>query len=212
MKQILFSIGNIILEIYVWSLIVLFVIFDSYFEISAIFCLKLLLFFIIVFQFVHSVQTSKAQHISMCLIWLFIAICSLNTIAVYIYQLICVKIANDINNSNNPYIKNFPAYGLYQYNEKNLYLNFLPHFICNFIAILYLNEMKRILNKYDESIDNQISNMELNNLNETRHKLIEKEKNNLTKKNTESVKVKKVEDNKDANININNEIANIEEN
>ena len=210
LKQILFSIGNIILEIYVWSLIVLFVIFDSYFEISAIFCLKLLLFFIIVFQFVHSVQTSKAKHISMCLIWLFIAICSLNTVAVYIYQLICVKIGKDINKSKNPYIKNFPAYGLYQYNEKNLYLNFLPHFICNFIAILYLNEMKRILTKYDDSIDNQISNMELNNLNETRDKLIEKEKNIRIKKNSQYVKAKKVEDNKDANININNEIANVE--
>lgn len=142
LRKILDFIGKIIIEIYIWTLISLFIFFDSYFEISILFEIKLILFLIIVFQFLISIQKSESHHISLILNWIFLIYCSLNTILVYGYQIICLEYF-EIEASNNYLRENLPSIGFSIYNGY-LYYKFMPHFVCNFISVLYIWEMKRI--------------------------------------------------------------------
>ena len=163
LKKIFFFIGRAILEIYIWILISLFIFFDSYFEISILFEIKLIIFFIIIFQFLVSIQKSEKHRISLILNWIFLIYSSVNTILVYGYQIICLKyfkkedsnnsdIPNTFYNSNNTnsnttddfFSLHLPSIGFSEYPEDLLYLKFLSHFVCNFISILFIWEMKRI--------------------------------------------------------------------
>ena len=157
LKKILFLIGRIIIEIYIWILISLFIYFDSYFEISILFEIKLIIFFVIVFQFLISIQKSKKQHISLILNWIFLIYCSLNTILVYGYQIICLEYF-DIKESKKFLRQNLPNIGFSEYPDDLLYLKLLPHFMCNFISILYIWEIKRILLKSNNIDKNNIEN------------------------------------------------------
>ena len=163
LKNIILFIGGIIIEIYIWILITLFIFFDSYYEISILFEIKLIIFLIIVFQFLISIQKSEGKHISLLLNWIFLIYCSLNTILVYGYQLLCTdcidpnQVANltmvDGSTVNEEGWSNLPNVGFTNYKkEGSLYVKFLPHFICNFISILFIWEMRRILLK-SEKID-----------------------------------------------------------
>ena len=145
-RNILFFIGKIITEIYIWILIVLFVFFDTYFEISVLFEIKLILFFIIVFQFLISVQNPENNYISLILNWIFLIYCSFNSFLVYGYQVIYLDYFNEKSDSEsqNFFVKNLPSIGFSFYKEK-LHYKFLPHFICNFVSVLFLWEMERIL-------------------------------------------------------------------
>ena len=156
-RKTLDYIGKIIIEIYIWTLISLFIFFDSYFEISILFEIKLILFLIIVFQFLISIQKSESHHISLILNWIFLIYCSLNTILVYGYQIICLDYF-DIKESDNYLRENLPSIGFSDYKGNYLYYKFMPHFVCNFISVLYIWEMKRISlnsNKIDK-IENKI--------------------------------------------------------
>ena len=148
LKSALFFIGKIIIEIYIWVLIALFIVFDTYFEISVLFEIKLILFFIIVFQFLISMQNTKKKYISLILNWIFLCYCSLNSFLVYGYQIICLDYFQNESESEEKtksFIENnLPSLGFSHYKDK-LYYRFLPHFICNFISVLFLWEMKRIL-------------------------------------------------------------------
>jgi hypothetical protein len=155
LRKILNFIGQIIIEIYIWTLISLFIFFDSYFEISILFEVKLILFLIIVFQFLISIQKSEAHHISLILNWIFLIYCSLNTVLVFGYQIALLDYFEIDQNSN--YIKQIlPNVGLPNYQNDNLYYKFLPHFVCNFISVLYIWEMKRIcLNQIKLILENK---------------------------------------------------------
>ena len=141
-QKVLFFIGKIIEEIYIWTLIVFFIIFNGLFEISILFAISLLIFLIIVFKYVKKIQ--KKSEISNYILIIF---CVLNTLSVFVFQILCLDIFNfneKIINSNNFFIKNLPAIGFYRYFNNKLLLKFLPHFISNLISKLLLNEMKNI--------------------------------------------------------------------
>ena len=149
-RNILFFVGKILIEIYIWILIVVFIFFDTYFEISIIFEIKLIIFFLIVYQFLISIHDKNKKNISLILNWIFLGYCSLNSFLVYCYQFICLDFFNFIpkKQSDNFFINNLPSIGFSNYKDK-LYFRFLPHFVCNFISILFLWEMKRILSHPD---------------------------------------------------------------
>ena len=147
MRDILFFIGKIIIEIYIWILIILFIFFDAYFEISIIFEVKLILFFIIVYQFLISIQNTQKKHISLILNWIFLGYCSLNSFLAYGYQIICLDYFK--KESEEETESNLPSIGFSIYKDK-LYYRFLPHFVCNFISVLFLWEMKRILYRKED--------------------------------------------------------------
>ena len=124
-KKILIVIGKIILELYIWTLISIFIFFDSYFEISVLFAFKLFIFFIIVYKFLRVIQSNKPTHLNRVLNWFFLIFCALNTVSIYCYQFLCLEFFpfNDmIEKSDNFFIKNLPAFGLYRYKEKHLLL------------------------------------------------------------------------------------------
>ena len=158
LKNVLFFMGRIIVEIYIWILISLFIFFDSYFEISLLFEIKLIIFLVIVFQFLISIQKSEKHQISLLLNWIFLIYSSVNTILAYGYQIICLQIFKNDNsdssdqpentdNSGSSFSYYLPSIGFSEYPEELLYLKFLPHFVCNFISILFIWEMKRIVLK-----------------------------------------------------------------
>ena len=151
LKNTLFFIGKIIIEIYIWILIALFIVFDTYFEISLLFEIKLILFFIIVFQFLISMQNTKKNYISLILNWIFLSYCTLNSFLAYGYQIICLDYFKDgSQEKTKSFIENnLPSLGFSHYKDK-LYYRFMPHFICNFISVLFLWEMKRILLRNNE--------------------------------------------------------------
>ena len=175
-KKIIFFIGKIIKGLYIWSLISLFIFFDSYYEISVLFAIKLFIFFIIVFNFLRVIQSDIPNNINIILNWIFLIFCALNTISVYCFQFLCLdffSINTFIKDTNNFYIKNFHAFGLYRYKESKLHLKFLPHFISNLISVLFIGEMKRLL-KEDEKKENKI--FEMDDINDTKNKLLIKKK------------------------------------
>ena len=159
LKNIFFFIGNIIIEIYIWNLIILFIFFDSFFEINILFAIKLILFLVIVYQFLISIQKSEKKHISLFLNWIFLIFCSLNTLLVYAYQISCLNYFGITVSDDDNYIKkNLPYIGFTHY-KGILFIEFLPHFVCNFISILFIWEMKRIIlksNTIDKDNKNEI--------------------------------------------------------
>ena len=180
-RKILFGIGKIIMELYIWTLIAIFIVIDSYFEISFLFAIKLFIFFIIVYKFLRVIQSNKPSHISQILNWFFLIFCSLNTIAVYVFQVLFLKsfsFSSMIKSSDNFFINNFPAIGFYRYKNKsdNLHYRFLPHFISNFISVLFIGEMKRILN--EDKLNNKKKEGGINSdqINNTKNKLLLKKK------------------------------------
>ena len=147
-KDILFFIGKVLNEIYIFVLILLFIFFDTYFEINLLFEIKLIIFFLIVFQFLISMQNKQKNYISLILNWFFLCYCSLNSFLVFGYQIICLPYFKEDSEQNNE--TNLPSIGFPLYKDR-LYYKFLPHFICNFISVLFLWEMERILLKSNNS-------------------------------------------------------------
>ena len=193
-KKILYFIGNIIIEIYIWLIISCFIIFSCYFEVNLIFAVKLFLFLLSVYQFCIFIQNNKLGEgkMDLKLSRIILIYSGLNTLIVYFYQVLCLNntFEGKINESNNFLVKNFPNIGLTKYQNKYLYYNLLPHFFINFLSLLYLWEMKRMSDNFNAL------------------KKVEEEKKNtkiiLTNEITEDKNKKKGEENL-FNINTNNE-------
>ena len=152
-QKILYFIGNIIIEIYIWILISCFIFFSCYFEVNLLFAIKLLIFLLSIYQFCIFIQNSKFGETKMDLTLprIILIYSGLNTLVVYFYQIFCLEVTElkqTIRESNYFLIQNFPNLGLTIYKAENLYYNLLPHFFINFISLLYLWEMKRMSNKY----------------------------------------------------------------
>jgi len=144
LQKFLFLLGNLAMHIYLWSLIFAFIFFNSYFEVNLIFGLKLIIFLISCYNFICLIQSvSKNEHLNCFVIInrILLFICCFNTLLVYCYQYLCKDFLNikyRIKSGDNFFIKNLPNFGFTIYEEKHLYLNFLPHFMTTFIAVLYL--------------------------------------------------------------------------
>ena len=155
-KEYLFIIANIFMHIYLWFLFIAFIFFNSYFEINFLFGIKLFVFLICSYQFIFSIQSLLNDYSSLKCLQIshriFLFLCCLNTLAVYLYQFLCkdfLSIKESINKKrkeNNFFIKNLPNFGFSIYQEQNLYYNFLPHFITTFIAVLYIWRTEETLN------------------------------------------------------------------
>ena len=214
-QKILFFIGKFILEIYIWTLISVFIVFDSYFEISVLLGIKLLIFLLIVYKFLLVIQSDKKISMNLILNWIFLIFCAINTLSVYIFQILCLEIFpinESIQNSNKFWVKNLPAFGLYRYYEKNLYVKFLPHFMSNLISVLFIGEMRRLLKEIEENklIRNEV--YELNDLEKKKNQLLIKKKTFddtkkkllFKKKSIEETKNKLIKRNSEKNLNIEN--------
>ena len=161
LKKIIFVIVEIIIKIYIFILISLFIFFDTYFELNILFEIKLFLFMIIVYQFLLSIQKSENTKISKKLNSIFLIYSSINTILVYIYQIISLEYFNIEEESDNFFIKNLPIFGFSKYKE-DLHIKLLPHFACNLISILYTFEMRRIASKKEEDLGDNFEIKEKN--------------------------------------------------
>ena len=155
-QNILYFIGKIIIEIYIWVIISCFIFFSCYFEINLLFAIKLLIFLISVYQFCIFIQNHKFGEAKMDLKLskILLIYSGINTFIVYAFQVLCLdytKLKNKIEHDNekNFIIRNLPNFGLTAYKDDNLYYNLLPHFFINFLSLLYLWEMKRMSDKFN---------------------------------------------------------------
>ena len=154
LKKIFFLIGSIILKVYFWLLVVFFIFVSSYFEINILFGIKLILFFMICYQFLTTIQQPKERKCFSKLInFIFLLYCCLNTFAVYLFQL-DAGILEEIKDKKGFFYQNLPTFGLTKY-KKNLYYHFLPHFMSTFIAVLFYWEIERVYNIINRKIQNE---------------------------------------------------------
>ena len=151
-QTLLLIMGNIGLHFYLWSLIFLFIFFNSYFEINLIFGIKLIVFLISCFQFIylsHSLSKDSNTNILIMSNRILIFLCCLNTLLVYLYQFLCkdfLQLKDKIkNNESSFFVKNLPNIGFTIYEEQNLYYNFIPHFMTTFISVLFIWQSEEII-------------------------------------------------------------------
>ena len=160
LKRFITFINTIIVHIFFWCLAYLFIFFSCFYEINLIFGIKLLLFFISLYIFLiithKKTMNSKIKiRTPKCYIWfnrIFLIICSVNTFCAYLYQFICkdkFRFKNYKATSNNFFIKNLPSIGFTLYHKKNMYYNFIPHFLTSFICTLYVYHSEEILSNLD---------------------------------------------------------------
>ena len=193
-QKILYFIGNVIVEIYIWVIISCFIFFSCYFEINLLFAIKLLIFLITVYQFCIFIQNHKFGEAKMDLKLskILLIYSGINTFIVYTYQVLCLEYTDledkiRINKEKYFLVGNLPNIGLTIYEDENLYYNLLPHFFTNFLSLLYLWEMKRMSDKF-------------NNINKIEKEEKEKEKNKkiiLTNEIKEEKKKEKKENEED---------------
>jgi len=155
-KKIFYILRDIIIELYIWIIIVLCFILLCAFEINLLFLIKLFIYLFILYDFLTSIQEKK--NLNKLANWIFLLYCAINTLIVYFYQFSQLEICKDFFENiyktllPNFIYKNFTYIGLVYYSD-NLPLKFLPHFGLNFLSILFLRETNRIT-IYNEQYNN----------------------------------------------------------
>ena len=154
-QNIFFILGKIISHIYLWTLISLFIFFNSYYEINFLFGIKLFLFLICCLQFIFLFQSLSHNHSDIkcfkVLNRIFLIYCCFNTFSVYLYQFLCKDLLSikdsikDKRSKNNFFMLNLPNFGFSLYSNNNLYYNFIPHFLTTFISVLFISQTESIL-------------------------------------------------------------------
>ena len=161
-QAIFFGLGNILSHLYLWFLMFIFIFFTGYYEINFIFGIKLIIFLLCCLQFIFLFQATSISYSDIRCFKIinrfFLIFCCLNTLSVYIYQFLCKDLLSikeliyKKREEDNFFMKNLPNFGFTIYKEDNLYINFLPHFLSTFIAVLFLSQSEKIL---DDIISNQ---------------------------------------------------------
>ena len=150
-KHILFVLGNIILELYIWILIGLFIFVSCFYEINFIFAIKLAWFLLLSYSFLKKIQNpDKGVEYSSFWQGLFLFFCCINTLSVYLYQFLSddyIKYYENITESKNFFLKNLPNIGFTMYERDDLYYHFLPHFGVILISVLFIWEIRSQLDK-----------------------------------------------------------------
>jgi len=153
-KKFFSGLGSFILKLYFWMLVALFIFFSCYFELNLLFCIKLILFFILCYQFLTTIQQPKERKcLSKIINWVFLLYCCLNTFSVYIFQL-DIGFFKEMRQKEGFIYKNLPTIGFTKYKDDSYY-HFLPHFMTTFIAVLFNWEIERVFNDINKRIQNE---------------------------------------------------------
>ena len=177
-KEILYNIGNILKEVYIWIIIYSFIFCACYFEVNIIFAVELLFFFICIYQYCIFIQQNryneKNDYIEFNLLFpkLVLIISAFHTIWVYLYQIMNLEYIGlkEILMDDNFFFKNMPNFGFTIYEYHNIYYCLLPHYSTNFLSFLYLTRIQDIFKEKTENENNKIS-------------IKDEEKNNIMQKN-----------------------------
>ena len=153
LKSFLFLIGIIIINMYVWIIVLLFIFCTCYFEVNLIFGIKLGLFLISLYFLMLFIQDPKNKKLTLKSSIIVLIYCGINTLAVYIYQLLYLIIFKKyIDAPDNFFISNLPNIGFSKYEDVQLYEKLFPHFLSNFLSALFVAEMKRTIKDNEKHI------------------------------------------------------------
>ena len=192
-KEILFFIGSIIINMYVWLIILLFIFFSCYFEVNLIFGIKLGCFLLSLYFLMLYIQDPKNSKLTLKSSRFVLIYSAINTLVVYIYQLLChplTRLKDVIDQSDHFLIKNFPNIGFTKYDESEnqLYIKLLPHFFTNFLSLLFVFEMKRTI-KVNKKMLSKLYTKKLNTIKKSEEEIANNETDN--NENEQENKVKK---------------------
>ena len=189
LKSFLFLVGIIIINMYVWVIVLLFIFCSCYFEVNLIFGIKLGLFLISLYFLMLFIQDPIKMKLTLKSSLLVLIYSAINTFIVYLYQFACHPIFDlktKIYDFNNFFFNNFPNIGFSEYKKDQLYIKLFPHFFSSFLSFLFVIEMKRTI-KVNEKYLLNIYIKEQKTLKNSR---IEKEKDNKKEEKKESAAVK----------------------
>ena len=197
-KHILFVLGNIILELYVWILIGLFIFVSCFYEINFIFAFKLAWFLLLSYSFLKKIQNPE-KGVEYSSFWqgLFLFFCCINTLSVYLYQFISDEYINYYDNileSKNFFVINLPNIGFTMYNRDDLYYHFLPHFGIIFISVLFIWEIRSQLDKLSKANKSKSKKKKIDEIED--EIVIQLKQPNLSSEEKDLLKAKKFEKNK----------------
>jgi hypothetical protein len=152
-------------EIYIWIILIVFFCLICAIETYVTFAVELLLFFIVMYKFLNIDKDYKKGERIIKYVWILIAFCGVNTILVYFYQFTALEYVADwykgIESTFPIWLKdNLKVFGLERYTD-DLAIEFLPLYGSNFLSVLLLWELNRILQIKKELNENS-GNEELN--------------------------------------------------
>ena len=178
-KKIIFIIISIIIEIYIYGMSIAFLLVCCNFEINLLTSIKLAIFFVLIYKyFISSQNIFSNTKISSKIDSILIVYCAINTSLVYFYQILCLEflgIYEMIQKSENMILKNFSSLGFENYENKNLLIKLLPHFISNFLSKLIYHAFKFLseqLKKSNIENDNEIDEEEIINKDDKNNNII----------------------------------------
>lgn len=148
-KSVILFLLMSIQEIYIWIILILFFCLICTIETYVSFAIELLLFFIVMYKFLNISTNNKKGETIIKYVWILITFCGVNTLLVYFYQFTALKYISDwymgIENSLPLWMKNnLKIFGFERYTEE-LAIEFLPLYGSNFLSVLLLWELNRIL-------------------------------------------------------------------
>ena len=151
LRKILFFIGNIILTIYIWFLVLLIIFILCYYEVNLLFAVGLIIFLISLYFFALNIQEpeSKTRKLNIKLGKILLYYSGIYTFFMYLYQIIfhdLFNIINEIYILNNIFINNLPNIGFTKYPEDILYYKLFPFFSANFLFLLYKTKIQNGFN------------------------------------------------------------------
>jgi hypothetical protein len=132
--------------LWLWIILLLLFISITSFSYYALFSIKLVLLFVIIYFITH--RQDDKDGLVKC-IWILIIYCSVNTILVYTYQFTRLRLIKEwysvsiLNSLPNLISYNLSVLGLEVY-EDRLAFSFLPHYASNLLSVLLLCEIKRL--------------------------------------------------------------------
>ena len=158
-KKIFKIIKKIILEIYVWIIIIISFILLCAFEVNILFLVKFIIYLFILYDFLISIQEKK--NLNKFGGFIFLIYCSINTLLIYFYQFsqkkVCKNFFDNIYKTILPnFIYNYLAPIGFIYYSENLPYKFIPHFGLNFLSIILVRETKRIIKHNEKTKKKQL--------------------------------------------------------
>ena len=211
-KKVFSIIVKIAFDIYIIGIFFTFFIICCNMEINILIIIKLFIFFFIADGYFQEDEIFNEKLTCILSInYILITYCCFCSFIVYLYQLICLDffgLFDKIKKSNNFLVRNFPSLGLINYENKDLLLKFLPHFLSNFLPILlknvmkFMNEQNMVEKKKDKKI-NYVTKDINNNNNEKMLELANINNSNENNINYENEFIINDDDNDDDNINDN---------
>ena len=191
LKKIIFLLGNILSNIYIWILVILFIFILCYYEINLFLTIEFGIFLVSLYIHALNIQNkyNKYKKLGKKLGEILLFYSGIYALLLYFYQIVSHEFINFIDRVylfNNFLLNNLPNIGFTKYPENILFQKLFPLFLTNFLSMLYLSEIQR--NFKHENNNNNVKKIYINENDDELKKLQmeEQKEENKSKEEEES--------------------------